>query len=777
MSERRKLLTPIQKRSVSRIAALTVVNAMVFQEVLAAHDARVNTLRKTLEAQDPVSAFAGHWQFILREINYFPIFNVAREVLLTLTAGPDVESAFRQLADRALAIVNKRAALRHDLVGRVYHRLLAEKIAKHLGTYYTSVPAATLLLKLALDRSKWGNVDWTDLAALPEQFKVADLACGTGTLLMAAAEAIADNHVRSSAESGVSPDLSGLHRALVEGVLHGYDVLPSALHLTASTLAMRAPEITFQQMRLYCLPLGGPHHRLGSIEFLVDSEVPITVDLFGPTAAVAMVTGKGDLAQRAAPLPKLDLLVMNPPFTRSVGHNLLFGSVPEGERKAMQRKLAALLRVPRSGADSAAVMASSTAGLGSVFVAVGDKHLKPGGRMALVLPKGLLSGVAWGKTRELFKHAYNLECLVVSHEPDHWNFSENTDLSEVLVVARKHNADGADNTPQDVTCVNLWRNPNTVFEALGVAYAIDASQAPDVELGQGASELTIGDTKFGEAVSVPWSSLRQNLWMPPCAFAQSELVRAVHHLIQGRLYLPGQPVSRALRLCALGDLGKLGPDRRDIHDGFRLSKAETAFPAFWGHDASAMRTLAQSPNAYLSPLARAKKGRPLRKANVLWPLAGDVLLAERLWLKTQRVTAVHVDRAVLSNVWWPFAGHADDAELDKGLVLWLNSTLGLLLLFAHREETRGAWVDFKKPVLKDIPVLDFRALSARQRGVLAEAYHRFSAEPLLPFPQMNVDPVRAAIDDAVSKALRLPNITVLRELLAREPVVCLRPLE
>jgi hypothetical protein len=42
----------------------------------------------------------------------------------------------------------------------------------------------------------------------------------------------------------------------MEDVLHGYDVLPSAVHLTASTLAMLAPEVAFVHMALYVMPLG-----------------------------------------------------------------------------------------------------------------------------------------------------------------------------------------------------------------------------------------------------------------------------------------------------------------------------------------------------------------------------------------------------------------------------------------------------------------------------------------------------------------------------------------
>ena len=66
----------------------------------------------------------------------------------------------RSLANAAQRIVSLRAALRHDLMGRVYHKLLADK--KYLATYYTRVPSALLLLKLALGGETFPR-RWNDL--------------------------------------------------------------------------------------------------------------------------------------------------------------------------------------------------------------------------------------------------------------------------------------------------------------------------------------------------------------------------------------------------------------------------------------------------------------------------------------------------------------------------------------------------------------------------------------------------------------------------------------
>ena len=757
------------ERGASRVSGLVVANAMIFQEILSGEDSRVLSLSQMPPDAEPIMAFIKHWGYVLGEIDYYPIFHVAREVLRALTAHREIIKAVQELADTARELVGMRAPMRHDLMGRVYHRLLCQ--AKYLGTYYTSIPAAALLLQIALRPEAW-NVSWHELPKL-RNFRAVDLACGTGTLLMAAAQALTQNYIEASQGKGPGLDLRELHRALNEDILYGYDVLPSAVHLTASTLALRAPEIAFRRMNMFSLPLGGKDRRLGSIEFLGNNKVNMLVDLFGPPSGTQPL----DLAKapEAAPaaLPDMDLCVMNPPFTRSVGGNLLFGSCPPDERRHMQRKLGRMLRDPN-------VLASSTAGLGSVFVAVAHSHIKPGGRIAVVLPKAVLSGVAWGKTRQLLSSYYRVEYIICSHDPQRWNFSESTALSEVLLVAVKgRRGENPEKGRARVTAVNLWHNPDTPFEALAISRALRRDEAPDVESGQGALELPLGDQKLGEAVSVPWDFLKeQQSWLLPSAFAQSDLVRAAYHLLHGRTWLPGFGICGDIRLSKLGSFGDIGPDRRDIHDGFSVSASVTAYPAFWGHNAEEVLTIRQAPNAYLSPLGAAKKGRPLRKVEDLWPLSAAVMIPERLWLKTQRLAALRLTEPCLSNVWWPFrmkSGPREEAY-EKVLALWFNSTLGLICLLCHRVETRGAWVGFKKPVLASMPVLDVQALSSASLKALAKDYELLADKPLGRFSEIGTDPIRAGIDGAVARALRLPDFSILRTLLAQEPIVSLKKL-
>lgn len=758
--------TPAEAEAVSRISSLVLLNAMIFQEVLAYYDSQVPTLEQVVDEENVLRAFSRQWRLIL-EINYYPIFHLARELVKRLPAHPDTVRHLRDLADAAQRIVSLRAALRHDLMGRVYHKLLADK--KYLATYYTRVPSAVLLVKLALGDDAF-SLRWHDFNDLMN-FRIADLACGTGTLLMAAANTVTDNYARAAAEAGQRPNFTDIHRVLAEEILHGYDVLPSAAHLTASTLALRAPEVPFQRMNLFSIPLGGPLTSLGSLDFAGGRKIPIYRDLFGAVREAKQVTGKGEQKFEYADLPDLNLCVMNPPFTRSVGGNLLFGSLAERERAKAQVKLRKLVNRYK-------LQANITAGLGSVFVAIADRYLKKGGRLALVLPKALLSGVAWAPTRGLFAQNYHLEYVVASHDPERWNFSESTNLSEVMLVARKLHKEETISDKKTVI-LNLWRNPDTSFDALTIYFALRRNPHPPGPEGQGATEFHLGKTKLGEALAFPWKEMRGwPRWILPCAFAQSDLIRAAYFLAAGQLWLPGRRSLSPIAIKPLGHFAELGPDRRDIHDGFQVSGHFTLYRAFWGHDAQAISAMAQHANAYLSPLAAAKQRRPLRRVEDLWPLAGSILLAERLRLNTQKVFACRLSERVLSNTWWPVSlkNHNDFEPQEKSLVLWLNSTLGLLLVLANRQETEGAWIDFKKPVLATLPVIDLGALTPDQLTVLASAYDEVCRENMQPFPQMAADPVRARIDAAVAEALGLPDFSVLREMLAREPVVCLQRL-
>ena len=145
-------------------------------------------------------------------------------ILDVLVDGPD-EIQTPVIVPLVKAMEDTRRLEGHDLSGRLFHTLLTD--AKSTGAYYTSVPAATLLSRLVFH--DWPpHVDWRD-HEFPASLNVADLACGTGTLLMAVATEVERRHTAAGGANAAE-----LHKAMVEQALHGYDVQPSAVHFAAT---------------------------------------------------------------------------------------------------------------------------------------------------------------------------------------------------------------------------------------------------------------------------------------------------------------------------------------------------------------------------------------------------------------------------------------------------------------------------------------------------------------------------------------------------------------
>jgi len=124
---------------------------------------------------------------------------------------------------------------------------------------------------------------------------------------------------------------------------------------------------------------------------------------------------------------------------------------------------------------------------------------------------------------------------------------------------------------------------------------------------------------------------------------------------------------------------------------------------------------------------------------------------------------------VLGNVWWAFKPDGLNAEQEKALLLWLNSSLSILLCFGRRVVTQGAWTQMKQPAWQSVPVLDVRALSSEKLKELAATYDYCSVQELKALSQLKTDDVRCEIDLAIRAALDISELTFVRDLLDREP--------
>ena len=172
------------------------------------------------------------WEKVLA-VNYWPIFSIAYELLRCLPTN-----RANEVLDRANHVAIKLLAIGtttfHDLAARMFQTLIADR--KFLATFYTLPESACLLAETAT----WLlEVDWNDRQKV-EQLKIADFACGTGTLLSATQQAIYRRLRRAGFDDRDS------HRVFMEHVLLGTDIMPSAVHLAASILSSAHPGVGYE---------------------------------------------------------------------------------------------------------------------------------------------------------------------------------------------------------------------------------------------------------------------------------------------------------------------------------------------------------------------------------------------------------------------------------------------------------------------------------------------------------------------------------------------------
>lgn len=700
-------------------SAILLIDAMVFQEVLARKEPSIETLSSIRLKQNVKKRFEDVWIEILKK-NYQPIFKIALDILKSLPASSNVNTGLKDLIDIAYDIASSPILLKHDLFGRIYHTLLLGKLIKYYATLYTSIPAARLLARLLVNLS---NIDMkTPLKFDGEPLKVVDFACGSGTLLSAIYKELELKYRLEAA----SLNIEDFHKYLIEEGLWGFDVLQHAGHLTMTTLSLHNPS-PIQDSRIYALKLGieGKEHYLGSIDFLESPHLK-TTELLGGGKVGPVKSSVSEKEITEVELPNFHICIMNPPFTRSAIGNLLFGGLASSERKVLQRDLRELLKRKK-------LSGIGQAGSAAIFVFVSDRYLVKSGRLGLVLPRSTLSGSSWKKVREKLLSDYHIEYIITSFEGDNnWNFSENTNLSEVLIVARKLKEGEKTN---HTIFANLWRKPKNEIESVSIgSQLLEMYKNPKLFDIYNSNASVFSIRLRGKIIGESYSAfLDETEFGHISFFAQAELNRVISLLRKGILYLPKEGIiPKNVPLAPLSDVvSDIGPDCGYISKTFEMDDLGV-YRGFWGQRSEEVTNIALLPNTNLKP-------KNVNAARKIWEKRSNLLLAYRAWLPTNRTLSIVISEPVVSSMWWSII--TKNEEDTKILALWLNSTLGLLLLLSVSEVTRGPWIEFKKGDKEEksglwgLPVINLQKLSRKQRQRLIDLYNKVNNKTLKPFAE------------------------------------------
>lgn len=772
-----------------RMAATILANAFVFHGSLAGKLKSVNSIDELKgKKKFNKASVIDEWEKILL-VNYWPIFDIARRILelVPVAESKDLITGLAETADRLL---ENRLMRSHDLTGAVFQRMIVDR--KFLAAYYTTPASAALLIGLALVPDLTPAMkSWAD-AENVTSLRLADFACGTGTLLTTAYSRIGQLHELAGGDS------ESIHAQMMAHAIIGCDVLPSAAHLTASMIAGAHPSVKYEQSLIMTVPYGNMQGdlALGSL------------DLLNPQAKLAEMAitakaaeGMGEKAKETwaiLPHASFDLVVMNPPFTRPTNHEGTRREVPNPMFAAFantaqeQKTMAEAMKRLTAGTS-----AHGNAGEASIFLVLADRKVRDGGIIALVMPLSLMVGDSWERSRSLLrKHYSSLVIITIAGATDaDSSFSADTEMGECLIVGRKSKP-----VKNRATFVVLKERP--AYPLLGASAAdqihrlIAKKNLRCLEDGPlGSTPIYFGNDVIGQAMDSP---LPESGGWNLGRIADLSLAQAAYQLAtEKRIWLPGMDKSEvvAIPITAVETIGRVGPVHRDINgtnpnDSIRgpfhienlMAEGIPTYPVLWAHDAEREYAMCFEGDREGLPLkgAEAKEQESIdRKVKNIWHTASHCHCNLDFRFNSQSTGMQFTPRRTIGGRAW-LSILLESADLEKVLVAWANTSLGLLLRWWHSNKQQSGRGNIGKSTLQIMPIIDVTALTPEQLQHAVKIFDSMCYKQMLPIHEIDKDPIRKELDErfaidvlGVSAAILLPDgpLDLLRKKLALEPSI------
>lgn len=664
-------------------------------------------------------------------INYELIFDSVKQLTGVF---PSLESSFSQLLDLASEISSRRALLRKDLGGKIYHKVVgAWALRKGLATFYTQITSAYLLLYLAQ----------------PKLGKIADFACGSGTLLVAAYSAANYQYRKMLWKSGkdLPPEEieRDFHREFISNC-YAYDVLGYALQIATLNLALHSPETPIDELLpSQIIPLGQHEDgfvSLGSLEFArVNpqwnhiSERIKKLGLRGSKMSSLLYTSKSG---------PYDMIVMNPPFSRTTGRGGkegggLFGFISDANiRSAVLKDYNELRNTFKIEMDKTAcellkgnplqiILKDSEfskykdiwqAGEGLMFIYLADTQIKKEGKIGFVLPRGFLSGVSWFLARALIAAHYHLEYIVVSYDTNEYNFSESTSLAECMFVAKRRDVPSDKETTKFIM---LLKKPSACIDALALANDIIANDNNYFEMGRAKAFV----------VSASRKELVDNLdnWGRFVFLPELQLVEQMGDYLNGKIII-GKKECQIPMIKFNELIQSIGVDRHRFTDTFRpiVESVPGSYPMIWGGGEEQRLKMVTSPNAWTLPYA--KNGRDMFRQK-----GGTFFVPERIPITNAHITAMISDKKALANIFYSVKFKNETSKRNKAMCMWLNTTWGILSILSDRQETGGGYTSLNMTQWRMLPVLNINQLTDSQIDQLAAIFDTYKNRELARIPK------------------------------------------
>ena len=751
------------------------LNALLTQQRLAVNDVpQVAALklkplpRSIMETESYVEI----WHQI-QSTNWRSIFDPALEVLELLdTYVPNVVPSAMFMLIRAVHKIEEARIGIHINVGAELFPELSED-RKEAAAFYTQAASSELLAWLAIQPSELSTAEWSQ-DDLFKKYTIADLACGTGSLLRAGYRRVAMIHEQLARPT--SEDTSTFHQQAMQHGLIGTDISPIAAHLTASSLAALGEGIAYRQTRIGWLEVGGESAATGSLEYF---ERDAVLDLFDAVSSDGSTRGDiGKAYSVAVRDNSIDWILMNPPYSRTRGGQSSFAiaGMSAAERNKCQDRWGRLIkREP----------AIKTAGMAASFVALARKKVKLGGRIGFVLPLTAAFAESWRQTRAMLEREFeDMTAIVVgagkalgrdAHSAD-------TNMEEMFLVATRCHRPAKAAMSRWINCVTLNDPINRCGEAAEIARAVDHA-VKQLSTSRSFLPLTIADEITGSASQFqafgegePWHQL---------GVQNSELGICATKLAKGKLSFQGIDFSIPLDFKRLEAVAQVGPTHHligylrngDESGAFEFYEIQTAAERY-GEDTALWHANSKTQNSLV--VVPTHKGYPRNTSSpanlhrIRQTVSTSFYSRSMRWT-SQSLLAATTERACLGGRAWTAIMHEDPRVLNA-IALWSNSIFGLIVHWTQGQRTQTGRSTVQVKALRKVPCPDFNELSEASLNTVAREFDRLSSLKLRPACQAHVDPARIELDEAIMTMLDFPAsarqlVEPLRKLWCYEPSV------
>lgn len=381
--------------------------------------------------------------------------------------------------------------------------------------------------------------------------------------------------------------------------------------------------------------------------------------------------------------------------------------ITEPERKRSVKRRSSIRSRLRNEGN---IVLGGSGGMGPDFTALADLKIADQGVFASVLPLTAAHADSWSGFREHLVKEYADITVITFAADEQMSMSSDTNLREMLLICNRPTVTNCTTLEQDeIVIVNLHRNFDTITDSQLIASAIQNVEHSHEKSGS----LRIADEEVGSwmrqpliSADFPWYGLgMKNRYL--AAATTRLLANEILNQWTQPSVVSGMPIMR------LGDNVEIGPSHDEIgslrdgdgrgaftFDALALGAVPT-YPAVWAansttqtrinivptHEADVDGSLDEDQQQQLTKVSRAFISRNFR-------------------MTSQALAAGFANATAMGGSSWTVMMHPEESVL-KAYVLWLNSTMGLVIRVAYAQNTVAGRARLQIGGLKGLPAPNF----------------------------------------------------------------------